>query len=536
MSSATVSQLLSIAAPRAEAKPQQSSSSQDGQFQDLLARASSTVEGPSKPGTDTSSVQQADEPLTDSSEQDTSSQYDEASTNSEAPADPLSDSATESPDAAEESQSDAIELSEAVELVLAAQIVPEQVAPAEAATQPALEASVIDAPAVGSYENLTEPESQATTAQLVETIEVTVPANQYGQLPEEEAGTNEQAVVVEATNETDPSSQEGSDLPTSEMILESDEQPAAEATGEASPEQAENEPNRPTTQPAETVVDTEHAPPATAQSSAAEDSSTEQSPAQQSSTQKADGVAEELRAPEESGESVKRSQEPKETRARDTESAQPQPEAVVAAEEAITAGKETLPAPSSPSSPAVVNPVGDGGDSRSPTGPTVDGSAASNVDVETDVVSTVDRARFVQRVGRAFQAAHGRDGQIQLRLSPPELGSMRISISVQEGVVSAKVEVETGAARNILLDNLPALRERLAEQEIRIEKFDVDVSRDGGQEPGSRSPDDRQAHESPTDLGRLPHEREADSSESTSPTQQNNPIDMVTDGGLDVRI
>ena len=52
--------------------------------------------------------------------------------------------------------------------------------------------------------------------------------------------------------------------------------------------------------------------------------------------------------------------------------------------------------------------------------------------------------------------------------------------------MTAKIEAESTATRKILLDNLPALRERLAEQEIRIEKFEVDV-RDqgrGGQSPG----------------------------------------------------
>ena len=42
--------------------------------------------------------------------------------------------------------------------------------------------------------------------------------------------------------------------------------------------------------------------------------------------------------------------------------------------------------------------------------------------------------------------------------------------------MTAKVEAETATARNLLLDNLPALRERLAEQNIKIEQFDVSLS------------------------------------------------------------
>ncbi len=88
---------------------------------------------------------------------------------------------------------------------------------------------------------------------------------------------------------------------------------------------------------------------------------------------------------------------------------------------------------------------------------------------------TVDQARFVQRVARAFQVGHERGGEIRLRLSPPELGNMRLEIVVKGGVLTARVETETSAARTVLLDNLPALRERLAEQNIKIEQFDVDV-------------------------------------------------------------
>jgi flagellar hook-length control protein FliK len=88
-------------------------------------------------------------------------------------------------------------------------------------------------------------------------------------------------------------------------------------------------------------------------------------------------------------------------------------------------------------------------------------------------------------VAKAFQMAQERDGKLHLRLSPPELGSLRLELSVKEGVMTATLEAETTAARKVLLDHLPALRDRLAEQNIRIERFDVDVRRDdGGQADG----------------------------------------------------
>ena len=56
---------------------------------------------------------------------------------------------------------------------------------------------------------------------------------------------------------------------------------------------------------------------------------------------------------------------------------------------------------------------------------------------------------------------------------------MRLELTVRGGALSASIETDNANARQVLLDNLPALRDRLAEQNVRIERFDVDVRRDG---------------------------------------------------------
>jgi flagellar hook-length control protein FliK len=86
-----------------------------------------------------------------------------------------------------------------------------------------------------------------------------------------------------------------------------------------------------------------------------------------------------------------------------------------------------------------------------------------------------DRMRFVQRVMHALQAAEARGTPVRLRLSPPELGSLRLELEVRDGALAARLEVETANARALLLDSLPQLRERLASQEIKIERFEVDL-------------------------------------------------------------
>ncbi len=145
---------------------------------------------------------------------------------------------------------------------------------------------------------------------------------------------------------------------------------------------------------------------------------------------------------------------------------------------------------------------------------------------------TVDRARFVQRVGGAIRSAQNRDGQIQLRLSPPELGTLRINIVMNEGVLTAHLETETAAARVVLLDNLPALRERLAEQEIRIEKFDVNVGQEGQQQADNPEADDRQANKNRSQANR-PTNREQEPGLAVDESSTALPANA---SGLDVRI
>jgi flagellar hook-length control protein FliK len=117
----------------------------------------------------------------------------------------------------------------------------------------------------------------------------------------------------------------------------------------------------------------------------------------------------------------------------------------------------------------------------------------------------VDATRLLSRVARAFTAAQERDGEIRLRLSPPELGSLRLDVRVQDGALVAHLQTETDAARTAILDNLPALRERLADQGVRIERFDVDLMQrqPGGMpdQPGGRE------HDAPTPLRVVPSPR-----------------------------
>jgi flagellar hook-length control protein FliK len=123
-----------------------------------------------------------------------------------------------------------------------------------------------------------------------------------------------------------------------------------------------------------------------------------------------------------------------------------------------------------------------------------------------DEMPRIDPARFVGRVAKAFHTAQERGGTLQIRLSPPELGAMRLELTVKDGVMAATLETETASARRVLLEHLPALRDRLAEQNIRVERFDVDVRREGGngQTDPRATQDQQQSQQGQADQRRRP--------------------------------
>ena len=96
-------------------------------------------------------------------------------------------------------------------------------------------------------------------------------------------------------------------------------------------------------------------------------------------------------------------------------------------------------------------------------------------------ISNAQQVRLVERVARAFRAAADGDRPIRLRLSPPNLGSLRLEVKVEGNVLTARIEAESAQARAVLLDNMAELRQRLSEQSIRVEHFDVDLMNRQGQ-------------------------------------------------------
>lgn len=94
------------------------------------------------------------------------------------------------------------------------------------------------------------------------------------------------------------------------------------------------------------------------------------------------------------------------------------------------------------------------------------------------VLNAAEFRRFQHRVEKAFELASQREGEIRLRLSPPHLGSLKVDLKMDGDTMHARLETETEAARQLIVDSLPGLRDRLSEQGIRIETFEVDLQKD----------------------------------------------------------
>lgn len=179
---------------------------------------------------------------------------------------------------------------------------------------------------------------------------------------------------------------------------------------------------------------------------------------------------------------------------------------------------------------------GEVGAVRAMTSDATQRSASSATSEKTRGSEQAERVRFVQRVARAFESMGDRNGTIRLALHPAELGSLKLHLSVRNGTMEARVEVETENARNLLVENLPALRERLADQNIKVERFDVEFmnrsaggsSQDAGQQSQSQFQEQARRGERPF---QLPGDRKQNTAaEAPAATRR------VKLGGLDIFI
>lgn len=92
---------------------------------------------------------------------------------------------------------------------------------------------------------------------------------------------------------------------------------------------------------------------------------------------------------------------------------------------------------------------------------------------------TRDRSRLMQRIASAIQAGGRKDGSTRMKLAPEALGSIKIDLRCENGIMNVLLEVETEEAKRALLEGLEELEERLASMGVVIESFEVKLDSDG---------------------------------------------------------
>jgi len=63
-----------------------------------------------------------------------------------------------------------------------------------------------------------------------------------------------------------------------------------------------------------------------------------------------------------------------------------------------------------------------------------------------------------------------------MRLEPPQLGRLLVSLTIRDGVVTAAFRAENAEVRDLLQASLPQLKEALAEEGVTVGRFEAATS------------------------------------------------------------
>lgn len=152
--------------------------------------------------------------------------------------------------------------------------------------------------------------------------------------------------------------------------------------------------------------------------------------------------------------------------------------------------------------------------------------------------------RVLQRVARGMEQLQNGNSQVRLRLHPPELGSLQVTIRVESQQMAALIEVEHTAARDVLEKNLPQLQARLADQGMTVQQFEIrvvdpnqfsqgDQLGSAWQQNSRQSGEQREERRAANYVDRLRNRVDAPSNEAPTPNPR---LWTRTNGQLDVRV
>ncbi|HCS52896.1 flagellar hook-length control protein FliK [Rubinisphaera sp.] len=100
-------------------------------------------------------------------------------------------------------------------------------------------------------------------------------------------------------------------------------------------------------------------------------------------------------------------------------------------------------------------------------------------EVKAEVVRPVldtSKSEVPQKLASFIQQAAEQGKALKIRLHPPELGTLQIEVNRLNGQVTAKIEVESAAARSVIFEQLGLLKESLTQQGIKVDQLQVEIN------------------------------------------------------------
>ncbi|MEZ6046920.1 MAG: flagellar hook-length control protein FliK [Planctomycetaceae bacterium] len=100
---------------------------------------------------------------------------------------------------------------------------------------------------------------------------------------------------------------------------------------------------------------------------------------------------------------------------------------------------------------------------------------AARPSVGTTTLPATNSTEFLERLSESVRIADKNHQQLKVRLTPPQLGSMNIEVTRQDGVVTARLEVQSSTTQQVILEQLAGLKETLQHQGHTVERIEVTV-------------------------------------------------------------
>lgn len=149
---------------------------------------------------------------------------------------------------------------------------------------------------------------------------------------------------------------------------------------------------------------------------------------------------------------------------------------LAAAQSAVTSADPDHPAAAKPDLNTrldmVIAPLGDS--STSKTAPTVANAATTPPPVAPE--AQFAQANHANIVTALRSEIAGSNGTVHIRLDPPELGALQVTVRMRDGIMSAAFETSNDEATKLLSHSLTQLKQVLESQGVNIDKLHVQQS------------------------------------------------------------